>query len=91
MIRILKFPLRPGVTEFETADEPRFLAVGVQQGDQVVVWVEAVVGTGVVSRVATVMTGEEPPPDSEYVGTAQLQSVPIVVHAYRQIGGGPAR
>lgn len=79
--RILKFRLLPiSVTEIETADEPRFLAVGAQ-GKDIVVWAEATVGKGVRTCLVGVMTGQMPPLDGEYIGTA-TQSSGIVVHAY---------
>jgi hypothetical protein len=79
--RILKFVLKPIVTQFLTADEPRCLAVGAQ-GDDVVLWVEATVGDGPwVTSIVAVMTGQTPPPDGSYIGTTQVGA--IVVHAYR--------
>lgn len=84
--RILKFVVVPGVTAIETADDPRFLAVGVQSRD-VVVWAEAMVGKGVVTKLGAVMTGEAPPVGSEYIGTTQMTTNigQIVIHVYRQL------
>ena len=84
MRRIIKFGLVPEITTIETADEPRFLAVGAQRGVPVV-WCEATVGKGVRTELGSVMTGEAPPPDGEYLGTTQLGREPeIVVHVYRR-------
>lgn len=81
--RILKFTLDPSfsVTIVETADEPTWLSVGVQ-GTDIVVWCEAIVGEGVATLVGSVLTGQSPPDDAVYIGTAQLPG-PIVVHVYR--------
>jgi hypothetical protein len=84
--RILKFVIQPGVTGIATADAPRFRAVGNQNGE-VVVWAEATPGSGVQTLLGSLMTGEEPPPDGEYIGTTQLTTEVglIVVHVYRQV------
>jgi len=79
--RILKFTLGPW-TNVITADEPRCLAVGVQ-GDDIVLWAEASIGDGVITRFVAVPTGQDAPgDDSAYIGTAQLPG-PLVFHVYR--------
>lgn len=83
--RILKFVLQPETTIIETADQPRFLAVG-WQGEDLCVWAEAAAGTGVVSLLGAVPTGMAPPDDGEYVGTAQTEAFGprLVFHVYRR-------
>lgn len=81
--RILKFGVSPMGSTIETADDPRFLSVGVQ-GDAVVVWVEATVGTGRRTAVVGALTGDHAPlPETEatYVGTVQFGNG-TVVHVY---------
>lgn len=79
--RILKFVVWPSRTAVDTADEPRWLAVGTQ-GEEVVVWCEATPGQGVESVLTCYMTGQNAPPaDETYIGTTQVG--PIVVHVYR--------
>jgi hypothetical protein len=82
--RILKFALHPEITQITTADAPRFLSVGLQGRNVPVVWVEASVGAAVITLVALVATGQEPPSDGEYIGTVQIPTPggPFVVHAY---------
>lgn len=80
--RILKFVVRPYIGTVQTADEPRFLAVG-SQGTDVVVWAEATVGEGVINVLDGYMTGQDAPSEAEYIGTATT-SDGIVVHVYRR-------
>jgi hypothetical protein len=84
--RILKFVLRPETTTIETADEPRFLSVG-WQGNDLCVWAEATVGTGVTTWLGAIPTGAYPPDDGEYVGTAQTEAFGqrLVFHVYRRL------
>lgn len=89
MRRVLKFVVNPGTTLVTTNDRPRWLAVGAQ-GSQVVAWCEATPDDGngqCGTLLGAVMTGEGPPPDGQYIGTAQ-QSDGIVVHVYAK---GPDR
>jgi hypothetical protein len=83
--RILKFEVPPGLSGIGTADEPRFLTAG-WQGETLVVWAEATVGTGVQTLVYGAVTGEAAPDDAEYVGTAQhtVDGHPFVAHVYRK-------
>jgi hypothetical protein len=78
--RILKFTVQPGTTWIDTADEPRWLAVGAQ-GSHVVAWCEATPGTGHTDMLGAVMTGQAPPDGATYVGTT-TQADGIVVHVY---------
>jgi hypothetical protein len=82
--RILKFGVPPGASAIDTADEPRFLAIG-WQDETLVVWCEANVGVGVQTILYAAVTGEGVPPDAEYVGTAQRDDPghPFVAHVYR--------
>lgn len=82
MRRILKFRLKPIITQVETADQPTWLAVGAQ-GKDIVAWCQATPGEGHTDTLAGVMTGQAPPDDGDYIGTAE-QSEGIVVHVYRQ-------
>lgn len=83
--RILKFVVDsdPNGTIIDTANSPQFLAVGAQ-GKDIVVWVAAVAGTGVRTRLWGLMTGN-PFPDRPlnilYVGTATTTDG-IVVHVF---------
>lgn len=81
--RILKFELDP-VTRIETADEPRFRAVG-WQGDTLVAWCEATPGTGVSTVLKAATTGASIPAGT-YIGTTQHPTLngggPLVVHVY---------
>jgi hypothetical protein len=84
MRRILKFPVAAyRGSDIVTADEPTFLSAGAQ-GDTVVVWVEAEVGSGKHTPVIGILTGQpapEPDDDATFVGTAQMHNG-IVVHVY---------
>lgn len=81
--RIIKFTVDPNVdlTPVETADDPKFLAVGTQ-GAHVVVWCEATPGYGHGAFLRACMTGENAP-GGQYIGTTQVG--PIVVHVYRSL------
>jgi hypothetical protein len=80
----LKFTIPIAVT-IETADPPRFLSVGWQNGN-LVVWCEATPGEGVRTTLAAAMTGDNVPEDAEYIGAAQhltlLDGDPFVAHVY---------
>ena len=85
--RILKFTVRPfAPNEIQTGDKPHFLAVD-WQGDELVVWCEATVGGGYLTRLTAVPTGgDAPDPRWSYVGTAMhptlLEGDPLVMHVY---------
>ena len=87
MRRILKFTVQPfAANEIETADEPRFVAAG-WQGENLVVWAEATVGSGVLTRLTAIPTGGDVPDFRwKYVATAQhptmLDGNPLVMHVY---------
>ena len=84
--RILKFVLRPETTVIETADEPRFLFVD-WQGEDLCVWAEASVGTGVKSWLGALPTGAYVPEDGVYIGTACTGTfgMQLVFHVYRRM------
>jgi hypothetical protein len=82
--RILKFGLAiHGPITIATADEPRWLSVGVQPGG-IVAWCEATPGSAVHSTLWSYFTGDEAPDDLMYIGTTTLTdgSDVLVVHAY---------
>lgn len=94
MRRIVKYMVPiVGTTRLPLSD-PKFLAVG-WQGQGLVVWVDVAWPTAQMAfeyDLAAVMTGQSPPEDGTYVGTATLSDPlaalaigapsPFVVHVY---------
>lgn len=80
--RIFKFTLRPDVQEFSGLT--RLLGVG-WQGDDLRLWAEYDEDDRRTTQIIVALTGQAPPMDCDFVGTAV--GTPFVLHVYSR---GPA-
>lgn len=87
-MKILKFPIQPGLIEVTVGSFLRSLCVG-WQGNDLCVWLEGQPGTGRTVRYATVPTGSVPPEPNRYVDTAHrlIDGQPLVFHVFELIDG----
>jgi hypothetical protein len=79
MTRIFKFTLHPDVQAF--VGLTRILGVG-WQGDDLRLWAEYDADDQGATTVIVALTGEAPPMDAEFVGTAVGRE--FVAHVYRR-------